>query len=405
MKEKFFWTGMFLVILTLFLLYSCKPQTTKIFMPEQETQDTVVRLFLCGDVMTGRGIDQILPHSTDPVLYESYVKDARDYVRLAERVNGTIKSPASYDYIWGDALEVWEENSPNLKLINLETSITTHDEPWPGKGINYRMHPENIRVVTAAGIDHCSLANNHTLDWGRKGLEETIHTLQAAGITFSGAGQNEQQAEEASALDTPNGRVLVFSYGSQSSGVPGMWAAEPGLSGVNLLPDLSEKTLRIIKQQIESIKKPGDIVIFSVHWGANWGYSIPERHREFAHRLIDEAGVDLIFGHSSHHPLGIEVHNGKLIIYGAGDFINDYEGITGKEEYRGELTLMYFPEIDHSNGLLKALKMVPMEVKKFRLKRAGPKDAGWLKNTLDREGKPLGTSVRMDVKRSLWLEW
>lgn len=405
MKWGIFWTVMVFGAFTLLPGSSCLAQTKKTAMTVQENLNNGVRLFLCGDVMTGRGIDQVLPHSTDPVLYESYVKDARDYVRLAERFNGKINFPVSFDYIWGDALEVWEENLPHLKLINLETSITTHNEPWPGKGINYRMHPNNIKVLTAAGIDHCSLANNHTLDWGRQGLEETMQVLKSADIGFSGVGKNKQQSEEAFILNTPNGRVLVFSYGSRSSGIPDRWAAEPGLSGVNLLPDLKEKTLKTIKQQVEDKKEPGDIVIFSVHWGSNWGYSIPERHREFSHQLIDQAGVDVIFGHSSHHPLGIEVYNGKLIIYGAGDFINDYEGISGKEEYRGELTLMYFPELDPVNGHLKTLKMVPMKVKKFRLNRADSKNAAWLKKTLDREGKFLGTSIRMDTTNALWLEW
>lgn len=61
-------------------------------------------------------------------------------------------------------------------------------------------------------------------------------------------------------------------------------------------------------------------------WG-NWGYGVTRRTREFAHELLDHAGVDLIHGHSSHHPLGIEVYRDKLILYGCGDFINDYEGI------------------------------------------------------------------------------
>ncbi len=107
-----------------------------------------------------------------------------------------------------------------------------------------------------------------------------------------------------------------------------------------------------IKQTIAATKKEGDIVIFSIHWGPNWGYDVPEAHRRFAHALIEKAGVDVIFGHSSHHLVGLEVYKNKLIIYGAGDFINDYEGIGGHEKYRGELSLMYFPELDPVTGNL-----------------------------------------------------
>ena len=71
-----------------------------------------MRLFLCGDVMTGRGIDQALSHPVNPILYESYVRDAREYVALAEKANGPIPRPLSVDYIWGDALPNW--NAPRL---------------------------------------------------------------------------------------------------------------------------------------------------------------------------------------------------------------------------------------------------------------------------------------------------
>lgn len=362
------------------------------------------KVFLCGDVMLGRGIDQALPHSVAPVLYEPYVRDARDYIKLAERENGKVKLPLSYRYLWGDALKAWHENEPDLKLINLETSITTYDIPWKGKGIHYRMHPKNVEALKVAGIDHVSLANNHVLDWGRPGLRETIASLRGAGIVYSGAGPNKEQAEEPSIFGRETGRVLVFSYGAASSGIPYDWAAEKELSGVNFLPALNEEQIGDVKRNVEKWKRPGDLVIFSLHWGANWGYEVSSRKRSFAHKLIDQAGVDVIYGHSSHHPMGIEVHKGKLVIYGAGDFINDYEGISGHEEYRSELSLMYFPEFGE-NGKLLAMKMVPMRIENLQLNFAKETEVVWLKNLLTKEGKKFGTSVRMEKDHSLWLEW
>ncbi|WP_372920463.1 CapA family protein, partial [Salegentibacter sp.] len=141
------------------------------------------------------------------------------------------------------------------------------------------------------------------------------------------------------------------------------------------------------------------------HWGGNWGYDISERQREFAHQLIDQDLVDVIFGHSSHHPMGMEVYKNKLIIYGAGDFINDYEGISGHEKYRGDLSLMYFPEINIETGQLISLKMLPMKIKNFSLHQASKKDVKWLEKTLTREGKKLGTDLNMDDENALWLQW
>ena len=170
------------------------------------------------------------------------------------------------------------------------------------------------------------------------------------------------------------------------------------------MPDLSETTVERIRQQVDELKRPGDIVVASIHWGGNWGYAIPGRHVDFAHRLIDEAGVDVIHGHSSHHPRPLEVHNGKLIIYGSGDFINDYEGIRGYEEYRDDLVLMYFAEIDPGSGKLVQLQLVPMQIRRFSLRRASEDDSLWLQQTLNRESRSMGTRLRLTEDLVLILE-
>lgn len=405
------WNYLTFTVASLFLVFptfSLHNQTMErsLPLPRMSSADSLrTTLFLCGDVMTGRGIDQVLPHSVDPQLYESYVKNAYDYVKLAERENGPIPETVSYSYIWGDALEVWQKIAPDVKIINLETSLTDEDTPWPGKGINYRMHPGNVPVLTQADIDFCSLANNHTLDWGRSGLQETMQSLKQAGIAYAGAGTELQEAREPAVLDTPKGRVLVFAYGSESSGIPEAWAATSSRSGLNLLPDLSEKTVEQIAAHIKRWKQPRDLVVFSVHWGSNWGYQVPAEQRSFAQQLIDEAGVDLIHGHSSHHPRAMEVYREKLIMYGAGDFINDYEGIGGNEAFRDDLSLMYFPKLDPSTGKLIAMRMVPMQIQNFRLNHAPSSDAEWLQKTLDRESSKFGTGVRLNNDGSLSLQW
>jgi poly-gamma-glutamate capsule biosynthesis protein CapA/YwtB (metallophosphatase superfamily) len=404
------------IILFAIFLIACKNGSSSYNkIPGEETlkdssnndslSSSYITLFLCGDVMIGRGVDQILANSVDPVLYESYVKDARDYVRLAERENGSIKQPVSPDYIWGDALKVWQQVAPDLKIINLETSITDNGTPWLGKGINYRMHPENVNILTSAGIDFSSLANNHVLDWGYQGLLETLSVLKKAGIAYAGAGKDLQEAQEPAILNSGKGRVIIFSYGSETSGIPDSWAAKDSRSGVNKLPDLQKETVDMIASQIEAVKGSGDIVVFSVHWGSNWGYGVPSNQQEFAHRLIDNAGVDIIHGHSSHHPRGVEVYKNKLIIYGAGDFINDYEGIGGHELYRDDLTLMYFPRIDPSSGNLISMKMVPMQIKKIRLRHATKADTKWLKKVLDEQGQNFGTSIEQNEDGSYSLHW
>jgi len=363
----------------------------------------MVRLFLCGDVMTGRGIDQILAFPSDPKLYEDYVKDARKYIRIAETVNGPIPKPVNDTYIWGEALEEFERHRPDIKIINLETSVTT-STAWEEKGINYRMNPANISCLKAARIDCCALANNHILDWGTAGLTETVATLRSVDLQTTGAGRNRDEATHPAIFNVRNGRVLVFAFGVPSSGIPIHWAATVSSAGVNYLPNLSTISVAQVKEQIEKIKKENDVAVVSIHWGGNWGYRIPFEHRRFAQALIDEASVDVVYGHSSHHALGIEVYQTKLILYGCGDLLTDYEGIRGHSFYRSDLSLMYFADISE-NGKLVSLKMVPMQTRKFRLGRATRQDAVWLKNILDREGILFGTQVTLDQDQMLHLHW
>jgi poly-gamma-glutamate capsule biosynthesis protein CapA/YwtB (metallophosphatase superfamily) len=363
-----------------------------------------LRLFLAGDLMTGRGIDQVLARSVDPVLHEPYVKDARRYVELAETENGEITEPVPYDYPWGDALGVLESTGPDFRIVNLETSVTTSDDWWRGKGIHYRMHPENIALLTVAGLHACTLGNNHVLDWGHGGLRETLETLEGAGIAAPGAGRDLDESEEPAVLETASSRLLLFSYGTPSSGVTLDWRATAKDPGVNVLSGLGSTRASLVIEQVERHRLTGDKVIVSIHWGGNWGYEVPEEQREFAHRLIDAGATDLIHGHSSHHPKAIEVYRGRPIMYGAGDLLNDYEGISGREEFRSELVLMYFPELDAA-GALTSLEMAPMRIRRFRLEQASNEETRWLTRRLDRECRRFGGRVESTAGGRMALRW
>lgn len=350
-------------------------------------------LFLCGDVMTGRGIDQVLPHPSEPRIYESNLTSALDYVALAERVNGPISRPVDFTYIWGDGLQILAEARPHARIVNLETSITTSEDAEP-KGINYRMHPGNTPVLTVAGIDCCVLANNHILDWRERGLLESLESLAAEGIATAGAGRDLAAARAPAILPVDDaGRVLIFALGSADSGIPRSWGAAVDRAGVHLLPDLSDRTALAIGRMVGESRRPGDIAVASIHWGSNWGYEIPESHRRFAHALVDLAGIDVVHGHSSHHPRAIEVYRDRLILYGCGDLLHDYEGIHGYEEFRNDLVLMYFPTIDLGSGRLVRLEMWPLQVRNFRLSRPVPTDRAWIRERLDRECRRFGHRV------------
>ena len=100
---------------------------------------------------------------------------------------------------------------------------------------------------------------------------------------------------------------------------------------MSLLPDLSLTSANKLAERILATRGPGDLVVVSIHWGSNWGYHVPEEQRAFAHALVDANACDVLHGHSSHHPRAFEVYQERLILYGCGDFITDYEGISGWE--------------------------------------------------------------------------
>ena len=356
--------------------------------------------------MTGRGIDQAMARPSRPGLYEPLVSDAREYLRLAEQANGNIPAPVDAAYVWGEALAELERLRPHARIVNLETAVTTSEKAWPGKGIHYRMHPANLGCLTVARIDACVLANNHVLDWGHAGLAETLRTLRDAGMRTAGAGADLAQATAPAVLPLPGGaRVLVFSWATSSSGVPEEWAARPDRAGIALLPDLSETSARQVAAVVGRHRRAGDLVAVSIHWGGNWGLHVPQEHRAFAHRLIELGAADLLHGHSSHHPLPIEVHRDKLVLYGCGDLINDYEGIGTHGGLRSDVGCLYAASLAAGSGRLRRLEIVPMQLRRLRLQRADAQAIRWLEEVFQCGSPQPATRLQPRPEGGWSLRW
>jgi poly-gamma-glutamate synthesis protein (capsule biosynthesis protein) len=183
------------------------------------------------------------------------------------------------------------------------------------------------------------------------------------------------------------------------------WGATPDHAGVAALKDLSSSTAGEILERVARFRRPGDIVVASIHWGDNWGYEISQAQTSFARQLIDLAGFDVIHGHSSHHPKAIEIHEGRPILYGCGDFLNDYEGIEGYEAFRDDLVLMYLPTLSASNGRLVELRLIPFQIRNFRLNRPSRADAAWLRDTIDRESRKFGIRTGMGDDGTFAVTW
>jgi poly-gamma-glutamate synthesis protein (capsule biosynthesis protein) len=277
--------------------------------------------------------------------------------------------------------------------MNLETSVTRSDAFAPNKAVHYRMSPANLPALAVARPDVVVLANNHVLDFGRRGLQDTLDALSGAGLRASGAGRDVRRARRPAAIALDDGRrVWVFSFGMVSSGIPLDWAATGDRAGVDILPAPSDATAATITDQVRQVKRPGDLVVASIHWGSNWGYHIRKEQIHFAHRLID-GGVDILHGHSSHHPRPVEVYRDRLILYGCGDLINDYEGIGSHEKYRDDLRLLYLASLQPDTGTLVGLRMVPLQARQMRLHHASRADAVRLRAILGRVSRDFGSRI------------
>jgi poly-gamma-glutamate capsule biosynthesis protein CapA/YwtB (metallophosphatase superfamily) len=347
-------------------------------------------ILLTGDAMLGRGVDQLNAVSNDPAIPDRLGRDAIDFVRLAEARNGPIPRAVEPGYVWGDALDALAPFETALRIVNLETAITTAPVFDPTKRIHYRMHPANIGVLKAFAPDCCVLANNHVLDWGEDGLRETLNTLDAAGIARAGAGFDPREAWRPVILPLPDGtRVIVLAMGDRSAGVPYQWAATPERPGLAVLGPQVEPSIAHVARIIAQVKRPGDIAVASIHWGENWGFEIPERQTALARGLIDRAGIDVVHGHSSHHPKQVALYRGKLLLAGCGELISDIEGLAHYGKWRPDLVVLYLVGIE--GGAVRDFKMLPMRMRRIRLERPSPDEVRWLCERATHHSAALGT--------------
>jgi len=355
--------------------------------------------------MTGRGIDQILATPLPAMLFEPKVRSARRYVRLAERINGPIPLRNPPDYVWGDVLEDLARLEAELHIVNLGNAITSTATAWAGKDEHYRMSPRHIGCLKVAAIDACSLANSHVLDWDYPGLRETLAVLREAGIPGTGAGLDAAQAQEPVGLALAGGgRLLMFSWASSGSGVPAGWAATASRPGIALLPGLGDADAREVRDYVARWRRPGDVVVVSLHWGSRWLRQVPAEHREFAHRLIELDAADVIHGHGPLAPLPIEVYRGKLVLHACGDLIDDCEGLPAPDGLRIDTACLYAATLSRADGRLVSLEIVPLQRRRFRLCRPTSQAYRWLLDRLD-DSAALGTSVELREGGRWHLDW
>lgn len=343
-----------------------------------------LRLLVGGDLMLGRGIDAIRPVHNPADFGKVDARHPSITIAWAKARGMAVPQNASAHELWGEALEPILASNADLTLFNLETAVTSRD-CWVPKTYNFRMHPAGLDVLTVAGIRCVSLANNHVLDFGLPGLLDTLQALRRRGIALAGAGLNARLASAPRALPLPDGRrVLVFAMACANAGCRAWNAALAHRPGIALLPDLEPATASAVCRLIQYYRQPNDLVVVSIHWGGNWPEQIPVLMRNFAQRLIRQAGVNLIHGHSSHGPLEVEQIDKALVLYGCGDVLNDYEGRPDLLSRHGDLGTLFVADFNTSNLALGSWHRLVIRREGFCLRLANHREIQLVDQRLSR---------------------
>jgi poly-gamma-glutamate capsule biosynthesis protein CapA/YwtB (metallophosphatase superfamily) len=240
-------------------------------------------------------------------------------VMLARYVDDVVQTKGPR-HLWGDVLPLIQ--AADLALVNLECVIAESGEPFvPERVFYFRARPATIEALTLAGVDYVTLANNHTMDFQSPALLETIERLDESGIAHAGAGRNAEEASQAAMLEAGGINVGVVAFADHFQ----EYAATESGPGTNIIPiTTDERHFHRVRESIEAVRSAGaDLVVFSIHWGPNLRHVPSQDFRDFARAVID-AGADIFHGHSAHVFQGIEIYDGKPILYDTGDLIDDY---------------------------------------------------------------------------------
>jgi poly-gamma-glutamate capsule biosynthesis protein CapA/YwtB (metallophosphatase superfamily) len=286
------------------------------------------------------------------------------------------------EHVWGDTLPVLL--GADARICNLECVISDRGAPWSDypKAFHFRSTAKNIALLRAARMSAVSLANNHVLDYGCEALSQMLEILDRAGIAHSGAGKNLSEASGLAAVGLTGMRLGLVAFTDNEPG----WEASESRAGIFYVPvELRDSRAKHLLDIVSRNRETVDVLVVSAHWGPNWGYEPPRSHVHFAHALVD-AGADIVFGHSSHVFRGIEFYRGRPILYGAGNFVDDY---AVDEIERNDESFIFVVEIE--NGAARGLRLYPTMIAECRARRASGADAEGIAIKMERLWRAIGT--------------
>lgn len=269
-------------------------------------------------------------------------------------------------------------------LYNLECAVCRDVPEWEPqrKVFHFRLDASRAATLLASRVDGVQLANNHVMDHDIDGLLETIRALDALGVPHAGAGRDLAAARAPAVL--PSGVALVA-----ASDHPREWAATQEAPGIFLVDPASEASRVDVALAIAAAREAGArIVVLGLHWGPNMRRIPPPTFRAFARAAID-AGATVVWGTSAHLFQGIERHGDGVILYDAGDFVDDY-AIDPAE--RNDLSFLFLVDLDE-RARVERIRLRPTLILDHRVVPAPPDAAAWALARMRQLCAPMGTRV------------
>jgi poly-gamma-glutamate capsule biosynthesis protein CapA/YwtB (metallophosphatase superfamily) len=285
----------------------------------------------------------------------------------------------------------------DLRLVNLECEITSSEKRWSGapKAFYFGAPPEAVQTLVGAGADLVSLPNNHTPDYGKEGLLETIRFLRSHGIGFAEAGTNAKEARAPFFIERNGIKFGMVVYcDHQEDFAAG--EARPGISCLDLLDE--EESLDQIHEDLDRMRKMQiDWPILSLHWGPNMARRPSDRIVRFAHAAIDY-GYGFLFGHSAHVFHGIEIYRDRPIFYSAGDLVDDYYV---DPDFKNDHQLLF--ELELSRTELRRIDLHPIFIEDCRTAPAIDDQFEYIARQINELCTEMGTKVQREGDR-IWID-
>jgi poly-gamma-glutamate synthesis protein (capsule biosynthesis protein) len=204
----------------------------------------------------------------------------------------------------------------DLAMVNLETAITERGEPVAGKAFHFRSPPESFMALKAAGVDVVNMANNHALDYGPIGMEDTFDAIAASELSVVGIGHNATEAYRPYRTVINGQRIAIFgAVDWLEPALVSRWTAtdnQPGLA-------FSIDRTRLVSA-VAAVRPEVDTLVAFLHWGTEETHCASPEQQSLAQALLG-AGADIVVGSHAHRVFGAGHVGPSLVGYGLGNFV------------------------------------------------------------------------------------